>query len=437
MKGVLVISYYWPPSGGPGAQRVVKFVRYLPWFGWEPIVLTVEKGEFPYHDPSLAEDVPEDLPVFRARSVDPFAIYKKFTGRSQAEGIPVGLLTHRPRSFKERLATAVRSNVFIPDARIGWVPFARRKAMQIIRRYPIDLVFVSSPPHSSQLIGTYIKKKVGIPYVADLRDPWTDIRYYQFVQRSHLTRKLDARLERKVLETADAITTVSRDLVRLFNNKTSRDITAKSYVLPNGYDELDFLGLTYQRSTRFTILHTGNMQEHQNPELLWRVLEDLFHRQPELREKLRVQLIGRVHPAVQEAIRQHQLQDVVEFLPFQPHNEIVKRMKQADLLLMVIPRVENNLGIVTGKFFEYLGSNRPVLVIGPPQSDAGRMLAPVEGSKIVDYEDVTGLRDYLKNALSFWEQRIWDFDNSQYVERFSRKKLTHCLVDIFDRLTHT
>ncbi len=434
MNSVLVISYYWPPSGGPGSQRVVKFVRYLPEFGWNPIVLTVQKGEFPYLDPSLGNDLPESLPVFRARSADPFALYKKFTGKSRQENIPVGLLMQQPRSFKERLATAVRSNLFVPDARIGWIPFARRIARQLIRQYSIRLIFVSSPPHSSQLIATRLKREFGLPYVADLRDPWTDIRYYQYVHRSTFTRWLDARLERKVLETADALTTVSQDLVRLFSGKTSLNIRNKFYILPNGYDEADFTGLTYQPGEHFTILHTGNMQDHQNPELLWQVLSEMIRETPALREKIRVQLIGRTHPSVEESVNRYQLKEMVAFLPFQPHNEIVRRMKQADLLLMVIPRVENNLGIVTGKFFEYLGSNRPVLVIGPPESDAGRMLRPLHGSLIVDYTDRQRLKAYLTRALALREAGEWEFDNGEYVRQFSRRALTQKLAEIFRQL---
>ncbi len=434
MKKVLVISYYFPPAGGPGSLRVTKFVRYLARMGWQPEVLTVKKGEFPYRDESLVSEILPDVVIHRTTSWDPFLLYKKFTGKKDDETIPIGILTHRKTSPKEKLAAFVRSNFFIPDARIGWVPFALWRAFRIIRREKIRMVFISSPPHSSQLVGLCLKIITGIPWVADLRDPWTDIRYYQFVKRSKISYWLDRFLETLVLKYTDAITTVSRDLVRMFSAKLKGNFSGKFHIIPNGYDEEDFSALQYQMHDTFEILHTGNMQDHQNPHILWNVLKKMADQQPEYRRLIRVRLVGRTHPEIRQAVTEAGVANMVSFLPFRPHREILPMMANADLLLMVIPRVEKNLGIVTGKFFEYMGSNRPILIIGPPDSDAGQLVRPITGSRIIDYDDEKSLEQYLTNAIAKWKAGKWFFDNRDYTRQFSRKVLTEKLVEIFNRL---
>jgi len=435
MKKVLVISYYFPPAGGPGSLRVVKFVRYLSRMGWQPVVLTVKKGEFPYRDESLAKEIPPNVVIHRTTSWDPFLLYKKFTGKSEDETIPIGILTHKKTSLKEKIAAFVRSNFFIPDARIGWIPFALWKAFRIIRQEKIKLVFISSPPHSSQLVGFCLKTCTGIPWVADLRDPWTDIRYYEFVKRSKISYRLDRFLETLVLKRTNAITTVSSDLVRMFSAKLKGNFSGKFHIIPNGYDEEDFSALEYQPHSTFEILHTGNMQDHQNPLILWKVLRKMTDQHSEYRHLIRVRLVGRTHPEIQQAVTEMGLEDMVSFLPFKPHREILPMMKNADLLLMVIPRVQKNLGIVTGKFFEYMGTNCPILIIGPPESDAGKLIRPLVGSLIINYDDEGKLEQYLIDAITKWKAGKWFFDNREYTRQFSRKVLTEKLITIFNQQT--
>lgn len=434
MKKVLLISYYWPPAGGPGALRMVKFARYLPQFGWQPVVLTVKNGEFPYRDPSLEEDLPPGIKVYRSNSWDPFRLYKKLTGKKTDEAIPVGVLTHRKRGFAEKFASAIRANLFIPDARIGWVPFAVHAALRIIKKERIDLIFISSPPHSAQLIGWWLKRICGIPWVADLRDPWTEIRYYEFVRRWKIACRLDRFLEKKVLQNSDSLTTVSRDLAHSFAAKSGQPNDAKFFVLPNGYDEADFEHLAYHPGKSFTILHTGNMQAHQNPKILWQVLKRMIDQEQQFRKIIRVRLVGKTHPDIGEEITRLGLNDVATFDSFKPHKEILPLMKNADLLLMVIPKVERNRGIVTGKFFEYLGANRSVFIIGPPDSEAGKILQSLRSGQIFDYEDEENLRSYLEQAIQSWRGGNHAFNNRPAVEIFSRKNLSRQLSEIFLRI---
>ncbi|GAB4363762.1 MAG: glycosyltransferase [Calditrichia bacterium] len=437
MKKVLIISYYWPPAGGPGAIRVVKFAKYLLQFGWQPVVLTVEKGEFPYLDPSLEKEIPPTIPVYRSPAFDPFRFYKKFTGKARDETIPVAVLTHRNRNWRERLAAFVRSNLFVPDARVGWVPFAARMARNIIRKENINLVFISSPPHSSQLIGLRLKKQTAIPWVADFRDPWTEIKYYQFVKRWKVIQQIDRDWEKKVLSFADRITTVSKTLVQSFAQRLAQGASEKFIELPNGYDELDFEGLPpAPEDETFDILHTGNLQDHQNPSILWDALKRMILENRE-RERIRVQLIGRTHPSILQEVEAKGLQQQVTARPFIPHKEIPPLLKKADLLLVVVPRVENNRSIVTGKVFEYLGARTPILAIGPPEGDLGTILKPIPNCRIIDYTDADTLYEYLTQAFEQWKQQQWRIEDSWDPGAYSRKSLTRQLAELFNTLVPT
>ena len=429
MKKVLLISYYWPPAGGPGSIRMVKFAHYLPKFGWKPIILTVQRGEFPYRDPSLEKDLPDGIPVFRSKSWDPFIIYKMLTGKKQDESLPVGLLTRQDEGIVEKIAAKIRTNFFIPDARLGWVPFAVKMAKKIICRENIDTIMVSSPPHSSQLIGLILKRKTGIPWLADLRDPWTDIRYYEFSGRMKISEKIDSFFEKKVLQKADAITTVSNKLASSFAQK-AKIYKEKINILYNGFDAFEYENIKVEEEEKFTILYVGNLLENQNPEVLWRVAVKLLQENVISDRSFQIKFIGQVHSKIRNEINKMDLQKLVSFHSFRPHSEIISEIKKVSLLLMVIPRVRNNLGIVTSKLFEYLGSHRPILVIGPPASDAGKIISNVQGSHIVDYEDEKSLENYLKYAIQLWSSQAFYFDNRSYIHQFSREELTEKLSNI-------
>jgi glycosyltransferase involved in cell wall biosynthesis len=434
MKKVLLVSYYWPPAGGPGSIRLVKFAKYLPDFGWQPIILTIKDGEFSYYDTSLEKDLPHKLIIQKTDSFAPFTLYKKLTGRRKNDPIPVAMLTQPKRSLIEKIAAVIRINLFIPDARIGWIPFAIREANRLIQEKKIDLIFTSSPPHSSQLIGLWIKHKLHIPWVADLRDPWTGIRYYENQYRSLFAKKIDNTFEKKVLTKSDQIITVSQSLANAFSSKLNGFHPDKCLILPNGFDEDDFNLPPLNHITTFNIIYTGNLQANQNPEILWYVINKIIDEKNDLKNIIRVRLIGRIHPHVLERIKAYRLEEIVNLEDFKPHSEILNEQKNAALLLMVVPRVKNNLGIVTGKFFEYLGANKPILVIGPPGSDIGKVLKPMAESNLIDYDDQKKCELYLKSSLEKWQSGNWKFNNLEHVKEFSRKSLTKKLAKVFDKL---
>ena len=223
MKKVLLITYYWPPAGGPGVQRVLKFAKYLPQFDWQPIVLTVENGDYPALDPSMEEEVTEDIKVFKIPIWEPHSLYKKIMRQDPQQAIPVAVLSQKKnKSLKSKFLYWIRANIFIPDARIGWYFNVIKEAKKIVREESVDMLYVSSPPHSLQLFGLQLKKKLGIPLISDFRDPWMDIHFYHELKRMRITTAIDTRLEKKVLNQSDLVFTVSPALKRLLDSKSSK-----------------------------------------------------------------------------------------------------------------------------------------------------------------------------------------------------------------------
>jgi len=435
MKKVLIISYYWPPAGGPGSQRAVKFAKYLPLFGWQPLIFTVKKGEYSYWDPSLETDIHPDLKVFKSASFEPFQLFKKLSGLDSSARLPVGHLTQSNQSLKNKIFNWIRANIFIPDARIGWLPSAVLKLNRLIKQEQIHLIFTTSPPHSLQLIGRHLKKKYQLPWVADFRDPWTDIQYYQVFKRSKFAQKIDRALEKSVLLTSDHLTTVSQTVSEGFIRKVSdANLQKKIAILPNGFDPEDFPVQSSKTGGYFTILHTGNLNATQNPENFWKSIRAILESDPSLRQSIRIKLIGNAAKDIQQAVLRNQLQEIVEFQSFIPHSEIVKQVQQADLLLSVIPNVPDNKGIVLSKNFEYIGSGKPILIIGPVDSDIAKIIRSFSNSKTCGYQDAAGCSSFIRQTLQYWQSGNIQLISPADREKFSRSHLTRELAGIFDRL---
>lgn len=403
MRRVLVVTYYFPPSGGPGVQRMLKTVRYLRDGGYEPVVLTVEAGAYPHLDASLAADVPDGVEVVRTPAPDPFALYAKLSRRSRTEAVTVGSVeTQGPLA---RMALWIRANVFLPDARVGWVPFARRAARHLLReaarRYePYAAVLTSGPPHSVHLVGLGLRR-TGVPWVADFRDPWTDINFYDDLPMSAAARALDERLERRVLRTADAVTTVSPSWARLLERKGGLADDAV-HVVHNGIDGADLSGIDTGavRGDAFVLAHVGSLYATRNPEALWKALARL-EADGEV-PGLVIRLVGRVAPSVEAAARATGVP--VEVVPYAPHAEAVREMASAALLLLSIESFGAEAGMITGKLYEYLASGRPVLGVGPPQGDAAALLREVGGGEMLARDDVDGLADAVRAHYAAWAE---------------------------------
>jgi glycosyltransferase involved in cell wall biosynthesis len=432
MRKVLIISYYWPPAGGPGSLRIVKLAQYLPSFAIRPVILTVANGEFPYLDSSLGNYLPDDIRVYHSRSLGPFSFYKLFTGKGNSEPLAVGLLTLQKKNWREKLAAFIRMNFFIPDARIGWALLSWWKAIRIIKKEKVNCIFSSSPPHSLQLLALILKKTTHVKWVADLRDPWTDIRYYQNSKRCRLSAWLDGMCEKMVLVSADHIITVSRPVGARFQNKVNGR-RLKMTIVPNGYDEEEFAAIPPSLSEKFIILHTGNLLDQQNPAVLWKSIAKLAKDKPQFRKNTIIRLVGRVSPLVLESAARTGLGDLVESLSFIPHQQVIEEIKKASILLVVVPRVLHNDGIVTGKLFEYIGSARPILLIGPLDGEAGSIVAKISNSRACGYDDETLCYKFLGTNYTLWSKKHIPDSTLKERRAFSRYHQVKEIADIISQ----
>jgi glycosyltransferase involved in cell wall biosynthesis len=426
MKKVLVITYYWPPAGGAGVQRTLKFTKYLPEYGWKPYVLTVEKPDAPVYDESLFADVHPETEVIKTKALEPFEAYKKFTGKNSDEKIPADVLMKETRSPKEKIAKFVRANFFVPDAKIGWLPYALKKGKEIIEREKINIIYASSPPQTVALIGYKLAKQTGLKFVADFRDPWLEIVYNQKMKRSKITVAVDASLEKKVLSSADAVITVSEDIMKLLQSKA---LHRNYHVIPNGYDETDFPETEPKKNEKFTVAYTGVMSPERVP---YAFLSALAEMKKNGTEDIRCVFAGKFAEEFYNEIKRLEIEDFFEIKSFVPHSESVRILLAADALLLVINRVPDNKGILTGKMFEYLGCKKPIFGIGPTDGEAAEILRDTESGVMIDYDDTETAYEKLFSFYSDWKNGETKFKFK--TDKFSRKRLTEKLARIFDNL---
>ncbi|NOX37391.1 MAG: glycosyltransferase family 4 protein [Calditrichaeota bacterium] len=438
MKKVLIVTYYWPPAGGPGVQRILKFVKYLPEFGWQPLVLTVTSGEYPALDPSLEKEVPPECRVYRIRHLEPGHVFRKFVGMPADSRIQVGVLAEKPENWKKRLAFWIRANLFIPDAKIGWWPFAVREGMRIIRRERPQLIFSTSPPPTVHLIARTLSRRSGLQWVADFRDPWTDIHYYERQKRLPVARALDGWLEQRVLREADRLTFVSRlDIEQSFAQKVD---PSKCQYLPNGYDEADFQAIPQSPADahRFVLMHVGAVGIERNPVQLFGVLRDWLAEGFITAENFRLVFVGQVAESVRQSIADAGIEPLVEWVPYVPHHQALQQAAGATALLLLITQSRQNRRILPGKTFEYIRLQKPILALGPPGGEVDRILQELRMGRVLDYEDRAAIRQTLQGWIIQWKQGTLAVSgDGAAIQKFSRRSLTRQLADMFNQLVST
>ena len=369
MKKVLIITYYWPPSGGSGVQRWLKFVKYFRNFGIEPIVLTIapEFAALPNLDESLEHEIPAGIEIHKTRAKSPFGFYRKM----KKGAIPnSGFAGEGKASFFDNLFRFIRGNFFIPDARIGWNKFALEKARELIHLHAIDTIITSSPPHSTQLIGLQLKKEFKLKWLADLRDPWTEIYYNKLLFRTNWAKRIDYRYEQACLQNADTLIVVSEDIKQRFGEKRET-ILEKIHVIPNGFDEEDFSKVQTKNDAEVKyISYVGNLGLQYPVDGFLETFAEIIKKE----NNWKLYFVGNCHKGIKTIVDKLNLTDSVEFVPYVNHSEAIDFMIKARILLLIIPEIENNKGILTGKLFEYLATGNPILNIGPKDGDAAAIL---------------------------------------------------------------
>lgn len=445
MKKVLIISYYFPPSGGPGVQRVLKFVKYLPEFGWQPIVLTVKDGDFPARDESLLNEVPPNVEVHRTDIFEPYDYYRKLTGRKKGQAIDVDNIEKgNKKRLSDKLAEFIRATFFIPDARIGWKKFAAAEGRKIIDEQKPDLIFSSSPPYTCALIAMelkeYAKKKYGknIPWVSDFRDAWTD--YLTTPNRWFLPKKIDKNYEKTTLDKADVLTIVSSGMKDDFDRKYPEISKKTKYVLlRNGFDSEDYSHVSNinQKNEKFTVVYTGSMYGKRNPYYFLDTIAELVKNGKIDIDKIKFIFVGRLGSDIQKYINDSPLKQAIETISYVPHSESINYLMKADAMLLVIDEDKYSKMILSGKVFEYLGAslltNKPIFAIAG-EGEAKDLIEEVSGGMIVPHHHAEILSEqYLKLYNSFFENNNTFLPNSEAIKHYERRLLTKKLAEVFDQ----
>lgn len=415
-KKILIISYYWPPAGGPGVQRWLKFVKYLPDFGWVPTVFVPENPSYPIVDESLQKEVSADLRVIRTKIWEPYQIAELFgkdNKKFKAGQFDVG----KNQNWKSKLSIWVRGNFFIPDARVFWVKPSVKYLKNYLQNNHFDALVTTGPPHSVHLIGLELKKIFPkLKWVADFRDPWTDISYYKHLK---LTKKSDRKhhqLEQQVFENADITLATSYADAENFRQKG-----ANVFCITNGFD-----GATESieaPSEKFTLSYIGVLEQLRNPVILWQVLNELLAENSGFSNDFKLKFVGRVDDKILLDIGNSALGNHVEYPGYLPHAEANEAMQSAQLLLITNFPEAQSKGIIPGKIFEYLASGNQILSFGPAESDVQKILAETQAGMHFTYTDAGPLKDFILTQYLHWKSGEPKKTGGN-IERFSRKNLT-------------
>ena len=428
MKKVLIITYYWIPSGGAGVQRWVKFAKYLRQYGWEPIIYTPKNPEYPSIDHSFEKDIPADITVLKTPIWEPYNVYRNLTGKKN-QAINAGFISeNKKQGWKDKLSIWIRGNFLIPDPRRFWIKPSVRFLSDYLKENPVDAIITTGPPHSMHLIGMGLKKNFpSLPWVADFRDPWTNIDFYKDLNLTWLADKIHHKLEREVLQNADTVLVVSRGMEEEFALMKPK----KLRVITNGYDESDVQVGPLTLDGRFSISHIGTLNAARNPRIVWKVLSEICAENVDFKKDLQIQLVGKVDFSVLEDIQSYGLQEQLLKIDYLSHSEAIAKQNSSQVLMLLINQSGNAKGILTGKFFEYLAAKRPILAVGPTDGDAAVVLNETGAGVIVDFADEQETKTAILNYYNQYKKGTLSVQ-SESVERFSRRSLTGELAGLLD-----
>jgi len=430
MKKVLIITYYWPPAGGPGVQRVLKFVKYFPQLGWEPHVLTVKHGEYIAYDQTLEQEIPEKCFVYKTDLFEPNVIYKKFIGKPLNQPIPIAAVTKKSKNWKEKLAKWIRLNLFIPDAKIGWKPYAIRKGIKIINTVKPDIILSSSPPPTVHLIALRLANAYNIPWIADFRDPWTKLYHYDLVKKLKIANFFEKRMEKKVVLSCTIPVTVSKNFASLLGGQK---YDKQFQIIPNGYDADDIsFPEAKQQSTQYSITHVGKLNSQQNPVFLWKSLKQLTNENLSFSGHLRLDFVGIPDSVIKDSIEEYGLSSYTTFSGYLPHGQAIERMFNSQLLLLIIPNTRHNEGILPGKLFEYLIAQKMILAVGPKFGQVDQILSETDGGKIFRFDELP--LHWIEDHYNNWRAGKQPSIKLDKIKKYTRENLTLDMVKLMENI---
>ena len=420
---ILIITYYWPPAGGPGVQRWLKFVKYLPDLGVKPIVFVPENPTYPIQDLGLMDEIPSGVEIVKFPIVEPYR-WASFLSKKSTRSISSGLIpSSKKQSWVEKMMLWVRGNFFVPDARILWVKPASQFLEKFIQDNQIQTVITTGPPHSVHLIGMQLKEKLKIRWIADFRDPWTTIGYHQSLLLTAQNQKKHLALESKVLQTADELIVTSNLTKDEFATKTNQKI----HVITNGYDVVQLPKVDLD--SYFSIAHIGSFLSERNPRILWKALKDLCKESTDFKRDFKLVMIGKVSQEVIDTLHEFRLESQLDFRGYVSHQEALIAQRQAQVLLLVEINAPHTRCIIPGKLFEYMVSNRPIVALGPEASDVSQIIQETNTGYYFEYDELDRLKDTIWNLYQLYLKG--NLKTSPIgLQKYARKSLTQDLVKV-------
>lgn len=425
LKKVLIVTYYWPPAGGPGVQRWLKFAKYLPDFGYQPVIYTPDNPTYPILDEQLISEVSEHCIVVKTPIKEPYR-FAGFLGAKKAQTMSSGIIKQsKKQSLSERIMLWVRGNFFIPDARVAWVKPSVHFLTDYVKKHNIDTVITTGPPHSMHMIGMQLQELNNLHWIADFRDPWTTIGYHKELKLSASAVKKHIDLEALVLNKADQVIVTSKTTKYDFEKITSKPIK----VITNGYD-VEYLGKV-TLDTAFTISHIGSFLSNRNPRVFWKALAELRKENADFKAAFQLKLIGRVSDEIMDTIREFHLDSCVLNLGYIDHKEALIEQRRAQVLLLVEIDSEETRAIIPGKLFEYMAAERPILAIGPEAADFFDIIRETNTGKVALYDEKEKIKEILLGYFKNYQEgslKVYGMG----LQYFSRKKLTESLAKLLD-----
>jgi glycosyltransferase involved in cell wall biosynthesis len=424
-KKILIISYYWPPAGGPGVQRWLKFVKYLPDFGIEPHVYVPKNPTYPLLDEKLVADVSDKAIIIKKPIFEPYGLAGIFS-KKKTKKISSGIIPNKKKqSWVEKMLIWVRGNLFIPDARLFWIRPSVQFLSKYIQEHQIETIITTGPPHSLHLIGMELKNRHKINWITDFRDPWTTIGYHDKLQLSNWAAKKHKQLEKQVLNSCDQIIVTSPTTKTEFQALTSKPIS----VITNGYDVEQITKKPLDE--KFTLAHIGSFLSERNPRILWKALAELVKENKAFSEKLELKLIGAVSDSVLETIKEFKLDGFVNHLGYVSHEVALQEQRCSQVLLLIEIDSEQTNCIIPGKLFEYLVSERPILAIGPEQADFASIIKETNTGTFFTYEDKDALKTQIVQYFEAFQSQSLQV-HAVGLQKYSRRALTQELATILN-----
>ena len=436
MKKILVITYYWPPSGGSGVQRWMYFCKYLAEFGYEPIVLTVneKRASYKFRDEQFSEFV-KDIRAYRTTTFEPLKLYSLLTTRSATDGMPHGSVNKNKKGIFFKASNYIRGNYFIPDARIGWNRYAYKQAKKILRNEDIHTIITTGPPHSTHLIGRRLKRMFDMKWIADFRDPWNEIYYNKDLMRSKKAVRKDLSLESSVLNEADLILTVGQKMKELLWDKVD-NLNEKFYHIYNGFDSFKMESIKREELEWFEITFIGTLSDSQPYRSIIDTIKGFMASKGSDGKKVKLCLAGNIQKNIVQEFREELSNVEIDFYGYIDHNKSLELMKRAQLLINCLAEMENSQILISGKQMEYIATGNPILSIGNKRGEAALLLRGIVNAKACDKLEIKEMTNFVKSIYTYWTQDepLLNKTDGPEIMSMSRYETTRQLAQLLDKI---